>query len=365
MNPSPSLLALLWGLAVALAATAGLAWWLRRDARAQRSAARAQAARLEQRLDEQRAATARAEDARAAAEAELRASEQRVVGALRGSQDGLWEWDLGSDRVALSPRWKSMLGFGADELGDDLASWRARVHPDDRETFEQALQAQRAPTTAADGGEGSARFDLELRLLHRDGGVRWVLSRGVAIRRASGAAYRIVGMDTDITRLKRVLHVLDAVAAGTAGAFGADFFAAMVQHFARALGVDRAFITECADVPTTRVRMLAHWQADGPREAVEYALAGTPCEAVVQGQEACFHRSGLAQAFPREAGWEAFLGLPIVASDGRLLGHLAFFHRRPLGDEMLVDSVYRIFLARAAAEMERLQVLARLKAAPA
>jgi hypothetical protein len=52
--------------------------------------------------------------------------------------------------------------------------------------------------------------------------------------------------------------------------------------------------------------------------------------------------------------------LPIIASDGRMLGHLAFFDSRPRGNDMLVDSIYRIFLARAAAEIERIQALSRL-----
>ena len=69
---------------------------------------------------------------------------------------------------------------------------------------------------------------------------------------------------------------------------------------------------------------------------------------------------GCRTLFPREAGYESFLGLPIIASDGRMLGHLAFFDSRPRGDDLLVDSIYRIFLARAAAEMERFQALARL-----
>ena len=64
--------------------------------------------------------------------------------------------------------------------------------------------------------------------------------------------------------------------------------------------------------------------------------------------------------FPREAGWESFLGMPIIGSDGRMLGHLAFFDSRPRGDDMLVESIYRIFLARAAAEMERAQALWKL-----
>jgi PAS fold len=204
------------------------------------------------------------------------------------------------------------------------------------------------------------RFDHELRLLHKDGSVRWVLSRGVAIRRASGAPYRMVGLDSDITRLKHVLNVLDAVADGTTGAFGEQFFPAMAQHFARALNVDRVFVTECANHPTTRMRTLGYWSIDGLRANIEYALEGTPCAAVVQDKTIAFHRSGVARMFPREVGWDAFLGLPIIASDGRLLGHLAIFNRTALGDEVLVESIYRIFLARAAAEMERIEALARL-----
>jgi PAS domain S-box-containing protein len=351
-------LTLLWAMAVALVLVASLAWSTARRGRRQRAASGDRLAQVERRLAEQRAATVRAEMSRAAAEAELRASEERYVAALRGSQDGMWDWDIASGRVQLSPRWKSMLGFEAHELADDLPGWRSRVHPDDRPALEQALAQRLVPATASE----DARFEHQMRLLHKDGGVRWVLSRGVALRRASGAPYRVVGQDTDVTPIRHVLHVLQAVADGTAAAVGEAFFPAMVRHFARALGLDCAFVAECADQPATRVRTLAYWAEGGLRDNFEFALAGTPCEAVVQGASACFHRSGLAQMFPREAGWEAYLGMPIIASDGRTLGHLAFRHRTPLGDEMLVDSVYRIFLARAAAELERIQALARLRA---
>jgi GAF domain-containing protein len=200
-----------------------------------------------------------------------------------------------------------------------------------------------------------------MRLLHTDGSVRNVLSRGIALRDEGGTRVRMVGLDTDVTRLKRVQTVLDAVAEGTAGAFGDEFFRAMVRHFARALEVDRAFITECADDPVTRVRTLAAWSArDGDIDNFEYALAGTPCAEVVGEGRVCFHRDGVSALFPREVGMESFLGLPIIASDGRMLGHLAFFDTKARGDDMLVDSIFRIFLARAAAEIERIQALARL-----
>jgi GAF domain-containing protein len=205
-----------------------------------------------------------------------------------------------------------------------------------------------------------------MRLLHRDGSVRHVLSRGVAIRDDAGRPYRLVGQDTDVTALRRVQAVLDAVADGTAGTDGERFFAAMVKHFARALEVDSAFITECADDPPTRVRTLAYWSAgDGAGRNFEYELAGTPCEAVIRDRRDCFHREGLERLFPIDQGFEAYLGLPIVGSDGRVLGHLAFLDRRPRGEEMIVERVFRIFLARAAAEIERLQALGRVAATAA
>jgi PAS domain S-box-containing protein len=316
---------------------------------ARAAAATDRVALLERCVQEQRSAIERSEAARVAAEADLRAVEQRYLLALRGSQDGLWEWSLDSGQVHLSPRWKSMLGFESNEIRDDREAWLARVHPDDRAAFESALRRHVDDRDAAP-------FDHDLRLLHKDGSVRHVLSRGVAIRHEDGRAYRVVGLDTDVTRVRRMQAVLDALADGMAGAHGNAFFPALVRSFARALDVDLAFIAECLDDPPTRVRTLACWnstQGDVPN--FEFALTGTPCEEVLQDGRSCFHRDDLERMFPRERGYAAYLGLPIRGRDGRVLGHLAFFDRAPRGDDMLVDSVFRIFLARAADEMERRQ----------
>ncbi|TAL24287.1 MAG: PAS domain S-box protein [Aquabacterium sp.] len=344
------------GLA-AVCAAVGLATLWRASGR-MRSADASRIAELEREAARQCADRSALMEARDAAVAELQAAEERYLSALRGSQDGLWEWDIASDRVELSPRWKSMLGRETGGTGSSpRAEWLSCVHPDDRAALEAALQAHLA--------SGETRFDHEMRLLHQDGRVRWVLSRGTAIRRASGAPYRMVGLDTDVTRLKRMETVLDAVAHGTSGAFGERFFETLVQHFARALEVSMAFVTECADQPATRLRTLAVWADDGHQDNFEYGLSGTPCEEVIQGGRICFHPEGIGRLYPAEAGFEGYLGLPIVSSAGQVLGHLAFLHRQPLGDEVLVDSIYRIFLSRAAAEIERIRVLTQLeRAAP-
>ena len=340
-------------LAVALIG-ASLLWWApRRAARAREAALARRVAHLEQQASESAEALERSDAARTDAEAARRDAEERCTLAQRGSLDGLWEYDVASGVVLLSPRWKGMLGFESNDMPDDRTAWLARVHPDDRVAFERALQRHL--------DSRDARFEHEMRLLHKDGRVRHVLSRAVAVRRENGVAYRVVGMDTDVTRLRRVQTVLDAVAEGTAGAFGESFFAAMAQHFARALAVDSAFIAECLDQPPTRVRTLAYWSVDkGLANNFEFALPGTPCDEVLNEGKACFHPQNLATLFPREAGYEAYLGMPIIASDGHVLGHLALRHRQPLDDAVLVDLVYRIFLARAAAEIERMHALARL-----
>lgn len=347
---APGAAALVPALLGALALAALLAWRARERERLWQVRMAEQA----QRVGALQQALEVAQAQRGEALAAVRAGEQRYELALRGSQDGLWEWDIAADRMRLSPRWKSMLGYAENELADSRAQWRACVEAQDLPALEQALQAHLA--------DASRRFEGELRLKHKDGTLRWVLTRGVALRHASGTPYRMVGLDTDVTRLKRVETILDAVARGTADAFGEAFFKALVRHFARALEVDCAFITECADQPPTRVRTLAVWAGQGFQDNEEYGLSGTPCEQVVGGGRTCFLRSDVQRLYPVEAGYEAYLGIPILAQDGRVLGHLAFLDRVPRGEELLLESVYRIFTARAALELELQQAMQRLRA---
>jgi PAS domain S-box-containing protein len=347
---APGAAAFVPALAGALLLAGVLAWRLRERERMWQRRLTEQA----QRVGALQQAVEVAEAQRGEAQATVRATEQRYELALRGSQDGLWEWDIAADRMRLSPRWKSMLGYAEHELADTRAQWRACVDAQDLPALEAALQRHLA--------DAQCRFEGELRLKHKDGSQRWVLTRGVALRHASGTPYRMVGLDTDVTRVKRVETILDAVARGTAGAFGEAFFMTLVRHFARALEVECAFITECADQPPTRVRTLAFWAGEGFTDNIEYGLPGTPCEQVVGGGRLCFLRSDVQRLYPVEAGFEAYLGIPIVAQDGRVLGHLAFLDRAQRGDELLLDSVYRIFTARAALELELRHAQQRLRA---
>lgn len=128
------------------------------------------------------------------AEVALRESEERYALAAQGANDGLWDWDLKRDQLFFSPRWKSMLGYAEEEIGNTPDEWFKRVHPDDRERLEVHL--------AAHFRRLIAQFEHEYRVLHRDGNYRWMLCRGLAIWDASGQAMRMAGSQTDITDRK-------------------------------------------------------------------------------------------------------------------------------------------------------------------
>src|SRR5262245_20755754 len=157
---------------------------------------------------------------------------------------------------------------------------------------------------------------------------------------------------------------LRAILEGTARSAGAVFFQTLVRHLASALGVSFAFVAEFAGAPT-RVRTLAYWGRGRIQENLEFELAGTPCEDVVRGG-LCHHPQEVRERFPGDRllvdlGIESYLGVPLLAGEGRVLGHLAVFDERPMAAELRRLFIFRIFAARAAVELERLRVEQQLR----
>jgi len=132
--------------------------------------------------------------ARQRAEAALRESEERYALALRGANDGLWDWNLRTDEIFFSERWKEMLGLSNETVAGVPDEWFQRVHSDD---------VDRLRTNVAAHLEGlTPHLESEHRVLHADGTYRWMLARGVAVRDPAGRAHRMAGSLTDITEGK-------------------------------------------------------------------------------------------------------------------------------------------------------------------
>src|SRR6202043_945669 len=107
----------------------------------------------------------------------LRESEERYALAARGANDGLWDWNLLTNVMYFSPRWKSMLGYQEGEIGDYPEEWLDRIHDSDRERVKDELTAHQQGLTP--------HFESEHRVLTKDGTFRWMLSRGLVVRDAS------------------------------------------------------------------------------------------------------------------------------------------------------------------------------------
>jgi PAS domain S-box-containing protein len=126
--------------------------------------------------------------------AALQASEQRFALALQGANDGLWDWNLETDEVYYSPRWKSMLGYSDEELENRLATWKRLVHPEDRAT---------TLALVSDLVEGrTEKFEVEFRMRHKTGYDVHILSRAFFYD-TGGKTRRLVGTHVDISERKR------------------------------------------------------------------------------------------------------------------------------------------------------------------
>ena len=137
---------------------------------------------------------------RTRAEEEAKRSRQRFELAVLGSGDGIWDWDLSTDEVYFSPRWKSMLGHTDGEVRNHLDEWKSRLHPEDRERALESLRCYFEGVAPA--------YELEHRLRHKDGSYRWILARGVALRDPTGKPHRMSGSHTDITEQKKSAELL-------------------------------------------------------------------------------------------------------------------------------------------------------------
>lgn len=135
-------------------------------------------------------------DAIALGEMRLTEVKERLENAVNGSNDGLWDWNLETNEVYFSPRWKSMLGYTDSELSNIFTTWEDNIHPDDvaRAKYDIALCHRTV----------GLLYSNVNRMRHKDGHWVWILTRGQTIFDEEGKAIRMVGFHTDITKQKEL-----------------------------------------------------------------------------------------------------------------------------------------------------------------
>jgi diguanylate cyclase (GGDEF)-like protein/PAS domain S-box-containing protein len=218
--------------------------------------------------------------ARREAERRLRASEERYELAARGSRDGLWDHDVAAGRTYESARLNAMRGDPESESWITKEEWADRLHPEDRERVLGEITSFLESTETTN--------EMEYRVRHADGGYRWMLSRGIAVRDAEGRPLRLAGSERDITPLKTTdsltglanrVAFLDQLARAIESAQGSRQPAVLlvdIDHFRlidESLG--RAASDEVLVQLTGRLRTLVRWsERDGQGGPLVVARAG-------------------------------------------------------------------------------------------
>lgn len=120
--------------------------------------------------------------------------------ALRGSQDGLWEWDLRRNEIEYSARWKALLGYASFELSRNVSEWFDRVHPEDINAVKQAIQTY---------GKGSGpNLSAYFRMKNKAGDYLWMLVRGVGEFDENGRCLKLAGSLSNITAHIKMVETL-------------------------------------------------------------------------------------------------------------------------------------------------------------
>ncbi|MEW5860087.1 MAG: response regulator, partial [Cyanobacteriota bacterium] len=135
------------------------------------------------------------------AEEALRLIQERYELAVSSGEVGVWDWNIPTNEVYIDQTIKAGLGFTDIDIPNTLSGWRSLVHPDDREQVLNVTQAHLEGQTA--------QYKIEHRRLHKNGSIRWFLSRGSAFQDGSGKMFRMTGTDTDITERKLVQDALE------------------------------------------------------------------------------------------------------------------------------------------------------------
>ena len=125
----------------------------------------------------------------------IRKREERFTMAMRGAQDGLWDWDVVAGDLYMSPRWIEMIGYSSDELKPHIDTFFSLVCPRDLDRVEKAVEEFLEGQTS--------KYEIELKLRHKDGHFVEVLSRAFGLKDSDNNFVRMVGTHVDITERKK------------------------------------------------------------------------------------------------------------------------------------------------------------------
>ena len=284
---------------------------------------------------------------------EEREARERLALAQTAARIGTFDWDVPSGRVTWTTETERLFGLEPGTFAGTYEAWRPLMHPDDAGPTERLL------TEAA--ARGDREVDLAFRVRRQpDGAVRWIEGRALLTYAPDGSLVRVVGTNVDVTQRRtaeRRAAWLQELATLLSGAVATDDVARVVlEHGRAATGAGGAVVMlRSAAVPDELEQVAGAGMPDHLLDAwVRVALdADVPTTHAVRTGAAVWAetRQALSAQFPdplvadytREAGYEAWVTLPLTVDD-RVLGAVIFGFTEARGFE---DDERRFLLALA------------------
>lgn len=317
---------------------------------------------LQKEISQLRTELAEAQQSKAVSTAELLNSEERFALAMRGATDGLWDWDLATNEVYYSPRWKSMLGYSEHELESNLATWASLVHPKDKAFALQEVNKFLSAEIDA--------FEVEIRMRHKSGHEVYIRSRAFKVSRGSNnETVRLIGTHVDITRQKKLelfdernTKILEMIAKGQPASQIYDQIALMYEERHSGLRCsmlvldgDRLLHAGAPSLPKDYCKAV-HGLKNGPEVGSCGAASFTGKRVLVENIETDPKWATLKH-FALPHGMRSCWSEPIKNSSGKILGAFGMYHDYPAlpNEEESTDLISAARLAGIVMEREQNQ----------
>lgn len=304
------------------------------------------------------AGRASAELERKQTEAALRESEERFRTLVTLSKDPIFYVGTDQEVIYVSPAAETVLGYSTREFTKELIP--TILHPTAVSQFEEFWKFY-------DQHKRFSEEPLDMTWIRKDGCLLHAHQHYTNVTNENGEVSGFLTILHDITNRKEIEDTLLAVAQGVSSEKGDAFYRSLVENLAKSLRVDYAFIGVFTEPENQQVKVLGGWGMGRQLDPLEYDLSGTLCARMVAQSFDAYPRE-VQQLFPNDAllttlKIEGYAGLPFFSMDGTPLGIVMIFHGKELKNISFLESILKIFAARASKELQRQAVEQHMKEA--
>lgn len=274
-----------------------------------------------------------------------------VKGLLDMTSDGLFEYQIKSGELKVADNFYKVLGYNPGEFTFSYNRLIAMIHPHDVPDFLEKFESVMI------GHERSVI--CEFRVLFKGGIYRWVKSNLVTRScKKNLKPSHVMGNVIDIHEERQIFEATKIIFKDMAKIRGQAFFKSMAYNISQIIGVKYCVIAAPKSDDFCDMKALAFWENGQYLKDIEYPLAGTPCQHVINDKAYKLYSNKVDELFPEDAyladnGIISYWGVPFFNSQDEPIGHVFIMDDKPIIEENWIDSVLRLFAASIGTELER------------